>query len=167
MAVGLADDSPIGGSSGQSFNGGRTLPNQRRARVLCSYDAKDATELNLTGNEVIVILIKNWKSQFNFYPFHPHRLYSLANAVHRTWTTCTASRDCTKVLCLEHSWKSWTKTTITNKRNDKRKIVLQLKQFSINITIIGKQHTFAVYRCCSYWSCVKCDLLLYLYSSRC
>lgn len=25
---------------------------QKRARVLCSYDAKDATELNLTGNEV-------------------------------------------------------------------------------------------------------------------
>lgn len=25
---------------------------QKRARVLCSYDAADATELNLTGNEV-------------------------------------------------------------------------------------------------------------------
>ena len=25
---------------------------QQRARVLCSYDAKDATELSLTGNEV-------------------------------------------------------------------------------------------------------------------
>lgn len=53
--VGLSDgDLHVAGASvGQSVNGGRTLPNQRRARVLCSYDAKDATELNLTGNEVI------------------------------------------------------------------------------------------------------------------
>ncbi|KAJ6646812.1 Endophilin-B1 [Pseudolycoriella hygida] len=28
---------------------------QKRARVLCSYDAADATELNLTGNEVIFV----------------------------------------------------------------------------------------------------------------
>lgn len=26
--------------------------NMKRARVLCSYDAKDGTELSLTGNEV-------------------------------------------------------------------------------------------------------------------
>lgn len=29
----------------------------KRARVLCSYDAKDGTELNLTANEVSFVLI--------------------------------------------------------------------------------------------------------------
>lgn len=29
----------------------------KRARVLCSYDAKDGTELNLTANEVFLMLI--------------------------------------------------------------------------------------------------------------
>lgn len=57
--VGLNDDSHVGAASGQSANGGhRTLPNQRRARVLCSYDAKDATELNLSGNEVKRIICR-------------------------------------------------------------------------------------------------------------
>lgn len=35
----------------------KSTNNQRRARVLCSYDAKDATELNLTGNEVVLDFI--------------------------------------------------------------------------------------------------------------
>lgn len=35
---------------------------QKRARVLCSYDAADATELNLTGNEVS----KKNKLEFGF-----------------------------------------------------------------------------------------------------
>lgn len=68
--VGLNDDSNVGASSGQSVNGGgRALPNQRRARVLCSYDAKDATELNLTGNEVSLILLKTKSNQNCLYLF--------------------------------------------------------------------------------------------------
>lgn len=33
--------------------------NYRRARVLCSYDAKDNTELNLVANEVNLLIFKN------------------------------------------------------------------------------------------------------------
>lgn len=29
----------------------------KRARVLCSYDAKDGTELNLTANEVRIVYL--------------------------------------------------------------------------------------------------------------
>lgn len=41
---------------------------QKRARVLCSYDAADATELNLTANEVRIFLREsiyhNWLTPF-------------------------------------------------------------------------------------------------------
>lgn len=42
----------------------------KRARVLCSYDAKDGTELNLTANEVRIFFyfFKKWiKFNNSFY----------------------------------------------------------------------------------------------------
>lgn len=53
VPVGLDDEGASNGAAAGSSS--RTAPNQRRARVLCSYDAKDATELNLTGNEVCTL----------------------------------------------------------------------------------------------------------------
>lgn len=50
------EDDEANGLSGRVNNielGGN--PGYKRARVLCSYDAKDGTELNLTANEVIFV----------------------------------------------------------------------------------------------------------------
>lgn len=46
VPVGLDEDKDT------DFSDKPSSVHQKRARVLCSYDAKDATELNLTGNEV-------------------------------------------------------------------------------------------------------------------
>lgn len=35
----------------------------KRARVLCSYDAKDGTELNLTANEVCILIYLSFCGQ--------------------------------------------------------------------------------------------------------
>lgn len=48
VPVGLDDDE----NSAMLNNIDINSSNYQRARVLCSYDAKDGTELNLTANEV-------------------------------------------------------------------------------------------------------------------
>lgn len=60
VPVGLADDETkknLGNNyaSGNSHNNQQSGGNnewKQRARVLCSYDARDSTELNLNANEV-------------------------------------------------------------------------------------------------------------------
>lgn len=51
---GLDDDSASNNAGTVDLNGVQF----RRARVLCSYDAKDGTELNLAANEVSFYLLR-------------------------------------------------------------------------------------------------------------
>lgn len=46
-----------GGGGGNKQNRSPSDDQMKRARVLCSYDANDHTELNLTANEVISVFI--------------------------------------------------------------------------------------------------------------
>lgn len=43
---------PVGIEEDKPETGGPDGPQMKRARVLCAYDAKDGTELNLQSNEV-------------------------------------------------------------------------------------------------------------------
>lgn len=60
VPIGLNDDKPknqsnvsaTGNSCNNQNNSGLQNEWKQRARVLCSYDAKDSTELNLSANEV-------------------------------------------------------------------------------------------------------------------
>lgn len=58
ISIGLADDESKKNSSHASGNpqnnqqAGGNNEWKQRARVLCSYDARDSTELNLNANEV-------------------------------------------------------------------------------------------------------------------
>lgn len=59
-AGGVAGAGVATGSGARRRNPGDPLLNadqMRRARVLCAYDAKDHTELNLNANEVCEILV--------------------------------------------------------------------------------------------------------------
>lgn len=51
VPIGLTDESTTTSSTATPNNQNRVEMKQR-ARVLCSYDAKDSTELSLTANEV-------------------------------------------------------------------------------------------------------------------
>ncbi|XP_031633948.1 endophilin-B2-like [Contarinia nasturtii] len=51
------------------------IPMHRRARVLCSYDAKDSTELSLTANEVITGSPRSACKKIPQIPFAPVTLH--------------------------------------------------------------------------------------------
>lgn len=78
VPVGLDSDdasSATHQSAASSHYNNKVPKNQRRARVLCSYDAKDATELNLSGNEVndatIIIINKIMFNKFKYLTIVP------------------------------------------------------------------------------------------------
>lgn len=122
VPVGLDDD---GNTSNAAAAGGssRTAPNQRRARVLCSYDAKDATELNLTGNEVrtlkLASIISFWlticfagnfrcRMQSTKYGLHVRK----AGTTQRTCATCFPRNSRWRrvdalLMSIVHVWRIW------------------------------------------------------------
>lgn len=51
---------PVGIEEDKPETGGTDGPQMKRARVLCAYDAKDGTELNLQSNEVCFYLLKKY-----------------------------------------------------------------------------------------------------------
>lgn len=66
VPIGLNEESTTTSSTAISNSQNRAEMKQR-ARVLCSYDAKDSTELSLSANEVSFI---NFYLFFQFYEAH-------------------------------------------------------------------------------------------------
>lgn len=93
----------------------------QRARVLCSYDAKDNSELNLVANEVSSMSFQRTIASIKYFTIH--RLYLLPSVRRRTVTIWMENRDFWKDLFQKLSLKYWTikraETNFKKLRNNK------------------------------------------------
>lgn len=84
-------------NSNNQYSVGNSTNNEskQRARVLCSYDAKDSTELNLSANEVSGLFLLWLLHIFDicfFLSSLRDRSFSWLNWIQSTMITCMASK---------------------------------------------------------------------------